>query len=294
MWDTGKVLSSRMTHIPYEGEPLQSRQRICWSVKLWDENGEDGEISSAFFEIGLTRASDWTAQWITGNYKVNKKERYPVDCFRKTFTAQNIRAARLYATACGLYEGCLNGEKIGSVVLAPGHTDYRKRVQYQVYDVTKWLKDGKNELTFQLADGWYRGSCGAWGLKNQYGTETKLLAQLEITHSDGSVQTVATDGSWDWSNDGPIRFADNKDGEVYNANFVPSYSGKTKVTSYDIVPISANNVAVEEHETFRPERIVTPSGKQVLKFPQNIAGYPAPTMAALRTSAGNGTFSITV
>ena len=38
----------------------------------------------------------------------------------------------------------------------------------------------------QLADGWYRGSCGAWGLKNQYGTETKLLAQLE--------QTIGEDG----------------------------------------------------------------------------------------------------
>lgn len=59
------------------------------------------------------------------------------------------------------------------------------------------------------------------GLKNQYGTETKLLAQLELTHTDGSVQTVATDAGWDWSNDGPIRFADNKDGEVVYANNVP-------------------------------------------------------------------------
>ena len=31
---------------------------------------------------------------------------------------------------------------------------------------------GENELTCQLADGWYRGSCGAWGLTNQYGKET--------------------------------------------------------------------------------------------------------------------------
>ena len=59
------------------------------------------------------------------------------------------------------------------------------------------------------------------GLKNQYGTETKLLAQMELTRADGSVQTIATDESWDCSNDGSIRFADNKDGEVVYANNVP-------------------------------------------------------------------------
>ena len=137
-----------------------------------------------------------------------------MDCFRKAFSAADIRKARLYITACGLYEARLNGQRVGDFILAPGITDYRKRVQYQSYDVTGLLKDGENILSVQLADGWYRGSTGAWGIRNQYGAETKLLAQLEITHADGSVQAVCTDGSWDWSNDGPIRFADNKDGEV--------------------------------------------------------------------------------
>lgn len=130
-----------------------------------------------------------------------------MDCFRKVFRAASIKKARLYMTACGLYEAAINGQRVGDFVRAPGITDYRKRIQYQIYDVTTLLQDGKNALTVQLADGWYRGSCGAWGLKNQYGTETKLLAQLELTHTDGSVQTVATDAGWDWLNDGPIRFA---------------------------------------------------------------------------------------
>lgn len=273
VWNTGKVTSVRMTHIPYGGEALKSRQRICWSVELWDENGDGGEISSAFFEMGLLEQTDWKAKWITGDYKVDKRERYPVDCFRKIFAVKNIHSARLYATACGLYEGCLNGQKIGAAVLTPGHTDYRKRVQYQVYDVTELLKEGENQMTFQLADGWYRGSCGAWGLQNQYGTETKLLAQLEIVDSQGKVTVIGTDDSWDWSSDGPIRFADNKDGEVYNANSAPTYSGKAKLTSHNVVPAASNNAPVQEHEMFRPELVITPSGSTVLKFPQNIAGY---------------------
>lgn len=280
VWDSGKVSASKMTHVPYGGK-LISRTCVEWRVRLWDERDEPGGWSEpAVFEMGLLRACDWKAQWITGNYRVNKKQRYPVDCFRKIFHAENIVKARLYATACGLYEGCLNGKRIGDFILAPGHTDYRKRIQYQTYDVTDLLLDGANELTFQLADGWYRGSCGAWGLKNQYGTETKLLVQLELTRRDGKVTTIGTDGSWQWSNDGAIRFADNKDGEKVDANCVPAYSGTAKITSCDVVPAASNNVPVTEHETFRAKLIVTPSGRKVLDFGQNIAGYVSFSVSA--------------
>ena len=201
-------------------------------------------------------------------------------CFCKAFHAADVKKARLYITVCGLYEANINGRRVGSFVRAPGITDYRKRVQYQTYDVTALLQDGENALTVQLADGWYRGSCGAWGLKNQYGTETKLLAQLELTRADGSVQTITTDESWEWSNDGPLRFADNKDGEVVNANNTPSYQGKAKVTSHPVTPTVSNNVPVTEHERLKAKRITTPSGKTVLDFGQNIAGYAEFTVTA--------------
>ena len=274
IWNTGKVASSRMTHILYEGQPLHSREKVYWSVKLWDENGDGGEISTGSFEMGLLENTDWEAKWITGNYKVKKSERYPVDCFRKHLSiTREVKSARLYITACGLYEARLDGEKIGNYCLAPGHTDYRKRVQYQTSDVTELLSVGDHTMTVQLADGWYRGGCGAWGIRNQYGTETKLLAQLEITYADGKRETIVTDESWDWSNDGPIRFADNKDGEVVNANREPSYSGKAKVTNHKVIPTASNNVSVTEHEQFTPMVSKAPNGKWLLDFGQNIAGY---------------------
>ncbi|MBQ3725419.1 MAG: family 78 glycoside hydrolase catalytic domain [Oscillospiraceae bacterium] len=271
-WDSGKVESASM-HAAYP-LPLRSRERVHWRIRLWDENDQHGEWSEAFFEMGLLEKTDWTAKWITGNYTVNKKERYPVDCFRKVFTVRkNVRRARLYITACGLYAAKLNGERVGNFCLAPGHTDYRKRVQYQTYDVTDLLKPGENELTVQLADGWYRGSCGAWGITNQYGTETKLLCQLEITYADGTRQTVATDDTWQWSNDGPIRFADNKDGEIVEAFRTPLYLGKAKETAHKVVPTASNNVPVTEHERFHPTITKAPNGKKLLDFGQNIAGY---------------------
>ena len=269
LWNSGKVYSGSM-HCLWCGDPVPPKTKVLWKVRLWDESDVCGAWACACFETGIDR---WRADWITGNYRVNPHRRYPVDCFRKAFTTASVAKARLYITACGVYEARLNGQRCGDFILAPGVTDYRKRIQYQTIDVTNLLTDGKNELTVQLADGWYRGSTGAWGLKNQYGTQTKLLAQLEITHTDGSVQTIVSDESWDWSNDGPVRFADNKDGEIVDANLQPTYRQKAKLTRHKVIPAASNNVPVLEREHFAAKKIITPSGKTVLDFGQNIAGY---------------------
>ncbi len=282
LWDSGKVKSCAMRATLPTNVPPQSR--VVWQVRLWDENDRAGDWAEAFFETGM---GHWQAKWITGNYRVNKKRRYPVDCFGKTFAVENVKKARLYITACGLYEARLNGSRVGDFVLAPGITDYRKRVQAQTYDVKALLRQGKNLLTVQLADGWYRGSCGAWGKKNQYGAQTKLLAQLEITRADGAVEIICTDESWDWCNDGPIRFADNKDGEVVDARMSPSYAGKAKATVHPVIPTASNNVPVTEHERLKPRLMVTPSGKTVLDFGQNIAGY---AQFAVKAHAGQRIF----
>ena len=305
----GKAETDRMeARWPRE---LSSRERIAFRLRLWDEDGEPGELSEeAFFEAGLLEPSDWQSTWITGDYHPDKSvwrkkqlfgrrmlpngidfliqsnrpesvPRYPADCFRKKFELPgNVKKARLYATACGLYEARINGEKAGDFCLAPGYTDYRKRIQYQTIDVTSLLREGENVITAELADGWYRGSTGAWGLKQEYGYETKFLAQLEIETEDGTVLTVSTDGSWEWSNDGPVRFADNKDGEVVDARMEPSFSGRAKETSCAVTPTASNNVPVTEHERFTPTLIVTPSGKTVLDMGQNFAGYVSFTAEA--------------
>lgn len=274
-WDSGKIISSSMQAV--YPRSLSDRERVNWKIRLWDENKEPGEWTESFFEMGL---SAWDAQWITGSYRAKKSRRYPVDCFRKYFDANHVIKARLYAAACGVYEANLNGHRAGDFILAPGHTDYRRRVQYQTYDVTKLVQNGRNELTVRLADGWYRGSCGAWGLRNQYGVQTKLLMQLELTMENGSVQKIATDESWDWSNDGPIRFADNKDGEIYDARMKPSYAQKARRTHHPVVPSASNNVKVSEHERFSPKVLTTPSRKTVLDFGQNLAGYVEFTLQA--------------
>ena len=272
VWDSGKVESSSMTHIAYDGLDLHSRDIVAWSLQLWDENGEPGEKSESRFELGLLAESDWAARWISGDYKPDPRRRYPVDCFKKEFAAKDVVKARLYATARGVYDVTVNGRRIEDFILAPGSTDYRKRIQVQTYDVTEYIKE-KNTIELRLADGWFRGSVAAYGVTNVFGTQTSVLAQLELTHADGSVQMIGTDESWAWSNDGPIRFADLKDGEVYNTTMQPTYSGKAQVVTAPkgVALCASDNLPVMEHERFTPSLL---PGK-VLDFGQNIAGYLA-------------------
>lgn len=280
IWDSGKTESGSMrAEVPVS---LKSRQSLAWQVRLWNEADQAGEWSEkGFFEMGLLKREDWKASWITGDYVPSKKERYPVDCFRKSFIVHGqVKIARLYAAACGDYEASLGGKKVGDFCFAPGYTDYRKRIQYQTYDVASMLTQGENTLELLLADGWYRGSCGAYGITYQYGTETKALAQLEIEYEDGSQDQILTDGSWDWSNDGPIRFADHKDGETVDARKAPSYEGKARVTSCDVIPSASDNVPVREHERLHPIITEASGGKKVLDFGQNIAGYVAFSVTA--------------
>ena len=106
------------------------------------------------------------------------KEEACYDFFRTFAADKPVYTAVLNVTAMGLYCAYINGNRIGNELFTPYFTEYHKRVQYQTYDVTEMLTEGNHALTVQLADGWFRGSIGAWGIRNQYGTETKFLAQL--------------------------------------------------------------------------------------------------------------------
>ena len=260
--------TSRM-NVHYDGPSLNSRDIIRWRVSLRDDKewGEWSDFSS--FEMGLLKKDDWKAKWIRGDYKSKKNVTHAVDYFIKEIDVKNgIKKARLYATACGVYKDYINGSEVSDFYMAPGHTDYRKRVYYQTYDVASFLKEGNNTITVEVADGWYRGSCGAWGLKDQYGVETKFILQLEVENEKGEMETFVSDSSWSWSNDGSIKEADNKDGEVVDANLIPSYSNKARETEYPLCPISSNSVKVTKKEELTP----TKKGATLFDFGQNIAG----------------------
>ncbi|KAA1425467.1 Bacterial alpha-L-rhamnosidase [Mumia zhuanghuii] len=140
----------------------------------------------------------------------------PVPLLRKEFDLadKEVARARVYASARGVYRLHLNGERVGDDELAPGWTAYDKRIDHQTYDVTDLVRSGDNAFGAELARGWYTGKIAMFG-PNTYGTDTSLIAQLQVDFTDGTSTTVSTDGTWS-TTDGPVREADLLDGEAYD------------------------------------------------------------------------------
>ena len=222
VWDTKKVNTSKSIQIEYNGEKLTSKQRLYWRVKVWTNKGESQWTKgNDFWEMALLNTSDWNAQWISDGIVGDLWEAKEVPMFRKEFSlSKKIKSARVYATSLGIYELIINGNRVSDAYFTPGWTTYSKRLQYQVYDVTDMLQKGDNAVAATVGDGWYRGHLAGWAQpnRNNYGDKLALLAQLEVTYTDGTKEFIATDSSWKWSN-GPIRKADFYMGELYDANF---------------------------------------------------------------------------
>ncbi len=70
-----------------------------------------------------------------------------------------IRRATLYATALGVCDVHLNGNRVSDDYFTPGWTDYVQRVYYRAYDVTPPSRR-RQRLGGVLADGWYSGYIG--------------------------------------------------------------------------------------------------------------------------------------
>ena len=134
--------------------------------------------------------------------------RMPVPYLRKEFSvAGAIKRATVYVTALGTYELRINGKRVGNDVLAPGWTEFRKRVYYQAYDVSGLITKGNNAIGAILGDGWYASTLAQYDRRNLYGGRPRLLVQLELEFADGSTQKIVTDGTWKTAF-GPLRHAD--------------------------------------------------------------------------------------
>ena len=145
-----------------------------------------------------------------------------------------LKQARLYSTARGLYDFYINGQRVGNDFLNPGWTDYRYRIMYNTYDVTSLMTEGNNALGAILGEGWFSGDIG-WGgeWNNQYGIRQSLLAKIVLEFTDGTKQTIVSDGTWKCYDNGPVVSNSLYQGEDYNAT--------KEITNWCIADFNDNN-----------------------------------------------------
>ncbi len=285
IWTSGKVNSAQSVNITYEGSALKSMQRVAWQVRVWDNKNKVSAWSApSTWEMGILEPESWKASWITLGSESNVLGSKPCQYFRKEFVpAKKIQSARVYVTSLGLYQLFLNGKKVSTDLFTPGWTSYKNRIQYQTYDVTSMLQP-KNSLAAIVGDGWYRGNIG-WSSQNgYYGSKIALLAQLRITYTDGTSETVGTDGSWKVSN-GPILFSDIYNGETFDARkeitgwsalgFNDSGWEKAAVIDHSKkILIAPQGAVVKAIEEIKPLKLITTStGETVFDMGQNMVGW---------------------
>lgn len=63
IWDSGTVVGRASFDILYGGPPLESMQRIWWTVEVTSDAGS-ARSDPAWFEAGLLSPDDWRGDWI--------------------------------------------------------------------------------------------------------------------------------------------------------------------------------------------------------------------------------------
>ncbi|MCF3961913.1 family 78 glycoside hydrolase catalytic domain [Streptomyces fuscigenes] len=226
-WESGRIDGGDSVLVPWPAPPLASRDRRAVRVRVWGTGGGDEGPSPwsppLTVEAGLLAPGDWTAVMVGPDGERDPGAWERTALLRGGFELPAPPAyARLYATARGLYELELNGDRVGDEVLSPGWTSYRRRLRYSTYDVTDLLHAGPNVLGAHLADGWFRGRIGyGGGTRDVYGERTGLLAQLEVVCGDGTTVRFGTGPGWQFA-PGPALRASLYDGEHHDARLEPA------------------------------------------------------------------------
>jgi alpha-L-rhamnosidase len=287
------VNSSESSLVPWPADPLGSGSSAKVRVRSLGGDGitEVGTPWSDVYhvEAGLLTEEAWEGAVFIGaeeeRYYQNRT-RQPI-LLRRSFESHfGVVSARLYITARGLFSAEINGYAVGDEVLAPGWQSYRHRLQYSTFDVTNLIRRGKNAIGVQLGEGWYAGRVGVAG-KNLWGDKLELLALLVITGKDGKRHIIRSDKDWK-SGYGAIQASEIYDGEVYDfrksqhgwssPDFRPSgcsvWAGVIKSNSTLKLLSAPNGPPIRRTETIElKEVLTTPSGKTVLDFGQNFAGW---------------------
>jgi alpha-L-rhamnosidase len=195
VWRPGKQARLIGDEVCYAGEALADRSDYRWRVRVWNRDDQASDWSEwTMFETGVIAPDAFAAQWITGGGALRRDLRI----------GEGLIRARAYVTGLGYYEFFCNGAKVSVALLAPSFTEFDRRVEYEIIDLTPHLKTGANCAGFLLADGWWRH-----GAEAREGRCNQALAEIVLEYADGHREVVITDKNWQAAN-GPLIAGENE------------------------------------------------------------------------------------
>jgi len=258
------------------GGALQPWTDYDVSVSARGTSGETADGRATFRTGRVTQP--WTASWITDARVTVPDKISPVPMmFRHTFqTRGTVTRAWIEATALGVYELALNGDKVGDQYFAPGLTSYDHQIQYQTYDVTDMLA-ADNEIQVVVAGGW---AVGAFNYKRKSkisADRQAFLCELHLEYADGTDEVIGTGEDWMVATGGRYQMAEWYNGETYDSRIGEDTLAwkSADLTRPRKTPalIAEYGAPVRAQQVMTPvSRTVAPSGETIYDFGQNFAG----------------------
>ncbi|OZG49229.1 alpha-L-rhamnosidase [Bombiscardovia coagulans] len=271
------VYTSNQICVPWPSKPLQSREARAVRIRVAGTDGAWSPWSQrSCVETGLLHNEDWQGSPVTTDRTIGRENPAPI--MSRTFTVgQECNLARLDITAGGIFVPYIDGQRVGSDQLAPGWTDYKQRFNALTYDVTELLSAGEHELAVVLGNGWYRGQL-TWNCRtNVYGSQLWLLANVRWQDQNGS-HSIATNEDWTWR-PSSILENDSYDGQTQDMR-IPLLNPHGKRGGVIPLPMPSARIRPQEAPTAQVIRqlpgqklIITPSGKRIVDFGQNLSGW---------------------
>ena len=233
VWDSGFVQSDDAVEVVYQGEALQSHKKYGYTVTCVDENMKFAVSDMRFMQMAYVDETPFEQAKMLSMQGEENVYYEGQAIFAKEFETgeKPLKKATIYATALGIYDAYINGERVGNDELKPGWSNYHKSLYYNTYDITELLaanpipnnqgttdmqeERNTHRIAVMLGTGWWCGRV-AFGTYDYH--KPAFVATIRLEYEDGSVEELHTDESWKYIKDTAVTSADIFNGEVYDGN----------------------------------------------------------------------------
>lgn len=231
------------------------------------------------------------AKWIGAE----KEAQSPIIIRR--FHTKKVQKATLFVTGLGYFEAKVNGKAISDDRFIPVVSDYEARalekflyplhdvtthaVYYYEYDITSFLKEGDNQLSIQLGNGFYRQMERIAEGPTYFGDTLKAIYTIVLEDDFGS-SILCSNGSETWKNS-EITYNNLFVGEVVDSSIKGEEYPVCVLESLKTELRKAIGTPDRVIRSIIPKAIGTVDGKTVFDVGENVSG-----LVRIHTKAAKG------
>lgn len=256
------------------------RSLHCYRIRVWISTGQDEASAESTFTTGILDDQDWgSAQWITAS--ATASEMAPTLRHTLTISAPIDRVLMVLAVA-----GCaavhVNGIELEDKLIG-AITDYAKRLQYSVLDLTSLVHDGDNEILVQVGKSFYgMTSPNIWNWeKAPWNAAPSIKAVVQTEYAATGTVRDFSGPSWA-AGRGPTVYDDLYGGETYDARHEIQWGPAVVVTGPSGRLEAARQPPIRVSDTTRYRSATQVGTAWVIDYGKVLSGWVDLTVTAPR------------